>query len=93
MSNSFVLKYFDFSQALEFLKDGLSVTNTNYNPNFRLKLEDNKLILTNAAKSYKDANGEIVYTTVNNHLAVYVELDSIDTDDLLNEKWYIYETD
>ena len=44
MSNSFVLKYFDFSQALEFLKDGLSVTNTNYNPNFRLKLEDNKLI-------------------------------------------------
>ena len=68
MSNSFVLKYFDFSQALEFLKDGLSVTNTNYNPNFRLKLEDNKL-------------------------AVYVELDSIDTDDLLNEKWYIYEAD
>lgn len=91
--NDSTIKYFDFSQALKYLKDGLEVTNTNYNPYFRIKLEDNKLILTNAAKSYKDTNGEIVYTTVDNHLAVYVELDSIDTDDLLNEKWYIYETD
>ena len=42
MSKSFISKYFDFSQALEFLEDGLSVTNTEYNPYFRILLKDNK---------------------------------------------------
>ena len=45
MSKSFISKYFDFSQALEFLKDGLSVTNTNYVSHFRILLKDNKFIL------------------------------------------------
>ena len=40
MNKSFISKYFDFSQALEFLKDGLSVTNTEYNPYFRILLNN-----------------------------------------------------
>lgn len=90
--NSFVPKYFDFSQALEFLKDGYSISNDNYHKNFRLILEDDKLILTNFTKCYLDSKtGEKTYISIDGHLAVYVELDSLDVDDLLNEKWYIYE--
>lgn len=90
MNKSLIPKYFDFSQALEFLKDGLSVTNTNYVSHFRILLKDNKFILTNFTKVYSDDNGNLTYIAVDEKEAVYVELDSIEIDDILNEKWYIY---
>lgn len=90
MNKSLIPKYFDFSQALEFLKDGLSVTNTNYNSFFRILLKDNKFILTNFTKVYSDDKGNLTYIAVDGKEAVYVELDSIEIDDILNEKWYIY---
>lgn len=83
-------KYFDFSRALEILKNGGLVTNTNYNPNFRIKLSDNKFILTNFTKAYSDQFGNIRYVAIDGLPAIYVELDSIDIDDILNEEWYIY---
>lgn len=90
MSKSFISKYFDFSQALEFLKDGLSVTNTNYNPYFRILLKDNKFILTNFTKVYSDDKGNLTYIAVDGKEAVYVELDHIEVYDILNEEWFIY---
>lgn len=60
MNKSFISKYFDFSQALEFLKDGLSVTNTNYVSHFRILLKDNK------SKSQKSQNGRGKRKTKNN---------------------------
>ena len=90
MSKSFISKYFDFSQALEFLKDGLSVTNTNYNPHFRILLKDNKFILTNFTKVYSDDKGNLTYITIDGEQAVYEELEYIEIDDILNEEWFIY---
>lgn len=90
MSKSFISKYFDFSQALEFLKDGLSVTNTNYNPYFRILLKDNKFILTNFTKVFSDHEGNLVYITIDGEQAVYEELKYIEIDDILNEEWFIY---
>ena len=90
MSKSFISKYFDFSQALEFLKDGLSVTNTNYVSHFRILLKDNKFILTNFTKVYSDDKGNLTYIAIDGEQAVYEELDSIDIDDILNENWYVY---
>ena len=90
MSKSFISKYFDFSQALEFLKDGLSVTNTNYNPHFRILLKDNKFILTNFTKVYSDDKGNLTYIAIDGEKAIYNELEYIDIDDILNEEWFIY---
>lgn len=90
MSKSLIPKYFDFSQALEFLKDGLSVTNTNYVSHFRILLKDNKFILTNFTKVYSDDKGNLTYIAIDGEQAVYEELDSIDIDDILNEEWLIY---
>ena len=90
MNKSFISKYFDFSQALEFLKDGLSVTNTEYNPYFRILLKDNKFILTNFTKVFNDHEGNPVYISIDGEKAVYNELEYIDIDDILNENWYIY---
>lgn len=90
MSKSFISKYFDFSQALEFLKDGLSVTNINYNPYFRILLKDNKFILTNFTKVFNDNEGNPVYIAIDGEQAVYEELEYIEIDDILNENWYIY---
>ena len=90
MSKSLIPKYFDFSQALEFLKDGLSVTNTNYVSHFRILLKDNKFILTNFTKVYSDDKGNLTYIALDGEQAVYEELDSIDIDDILNEEWLIY---
>ena len=99
MSKSFISKYFDFSQALEFLKDGLSVTNTEYNPYFRILLKDNKFILTNFTKVfndhegnqvYSDDKGNLTYIAIDGGEAVYYELEHIDINDILNENWYIY---
>ena len=90
MSKSFISKYFDFSQALEFLKDGLSVSNTEYNPYFRILLKDNKFILTNFTKVFNDHEGNPVYISIDGEKAVYNELEYIDIDDILNENWYIY---
>lgn len=90
MSKSFISKYFDFSQALEFLKDGLSVTNTNYNPYFRILLKDNKFILTNFTKVFNDHEGNPVCISIDGEKAVYNELEYIDIDDILNEEWFIY---
>lgn len=90
MSKSLIPKYFDFSQALEFLKDGLSVTNTNYISHFRILLKDNKFILTNFTKVYSDDKGNLTYIAIDGEQAVYEELDFIDIDDILNEEWFIY---
>lgn len=90
MNKSLIPKYFDFSQALEFLKDGLSVTNTNYVSHFRILLKDNKFILTNFTKVFSDHEGNLIYIAIDGEKAVYVELDSIEIDDILNENWYIY---
>ena len=90
MNKSFISKYFDFSQALEFLKDGLSVTNTEYNPYFRILLKDNKFILTNFTKVFNDHEGNLVYIAIDGGKAVYYELEHIDIDDILNEEWFIY---
>lgn len=90
MSKSLIPKYFDFSQALEFLKDGLSVTNTEYNPYFRILLKDNKFILTNFTKVYSDDKGNLTYIAADGDKAVYYELEHIDINDILNENWYIY---
>ncbi|MGM9530863.1 hypothetical protein [Intestinibacter sp.] len=90
MNKSFVPKYFDFSQALEFLKDGLSVTNTNYVSHFRILLKDNKFILTNFTKVYSDDKGNLTYIAIDGEQAVYEELDYIDKYDILNEEWFIY---
>lgn len=90
MNKSFISKYFDFSQALEFLKDGLSVTNTNYVSHFRILLKDNKFILTNFTKVYSDDKGNPVYIAIDGDKAVYNELEYIDIDDILNEEWFIY---
>ena len=90
MSKSFISKYFDFSQALKFLKDGLSVTNTEYNPYFRILLKDNKFILTNFTKVYSDDKGNLTYIAIDGGKAVYEELECIEIDDILNEKWFIY---
>ena len=90
MSKSFISKYFDFSQALEFLKDGLSVTNTEYNPYFRILLKDNKFILTNFTKVYSDDKGNLTYIAIDVEQAVYEELEYIEIDDILNEEWFIY---
>ena len=90
MNKSLIPKYFDFSQALEFLKDGLSVTNTNYVSHFRILLKDNKFILTNFTKVYSDDKGNLTYIAVDGKEAVYEELDYIDKYDILNEEWFIY---
>ena len=90
MNKSFISKYFDFSQALEFLKDGLSVTNTEYNPYFRILLKDNKFILTNFTKVYSDDKGNLTYIAIDEEQAVYEELEYIEIDDILNEEWFIY---
>ena len=90
MNKSLIPKYFDFSQALEFLKDGLSVTNTNYVSHFRILLKDNKFILTNFTKVYSDDKGNLTYIAIDGEQAVYEELDSIYIDDILNEEWFIY---
>lgn len=90
MSKSFISKYFDFSQALEFLKDGLSVTNTEYNPYFRILLKDNKFILTNFTKVYSDDKENLTYIAIDGEQAVYEELEYIEIDDILNEEWFIY---
>ena len=90
MSKSLIPKYFDFSQALEFLKDGLSVTNTNYVSHFRILLKDNKFILTNFTKVYSDDKGNLTYIVIDGEQAVYEELEYIEIDDILNEEWFIY---
>ena len=90
MNKSLIPKYFDFSQALEFLKDGLSVTNTNYVSHFRILLKDNKFILTNFTKVYSDDKGNLTYITIDGEQAVYEELEYIEIDDILNEEWFIY---
>lgn len=90
MSKSLIPKYFDFSQALEFLKDGLSVTNTNYVSHFRILLKDNKFILTNFTKVYSDDKGNLIYIATDGEQAVYEELEYIEIDDILNEEWFIY---
>ena len=89
--NDPTIKYFDFSQALKYLKDGLEVTNTNYNPYFRIKLENNKFILTNFTKVYLDSNTEeVTYIAINGDLAVIYEMESFSIDDILCETWYLY---
>ena len=89
--NDSTIKYFDFSQALKYLKDGLEVTNTNYNPYFRIKLENNKFILTNFTKVYLDSNTkEVTYIAMNGDLAVIYEMESFSIDDILCETWYLY---
>ena len=90
MSKSLIPKYFDFSQALEFLKDGLSVTNTNYVSHFRILLKDNKFILTNFTKVYSDDKGNLTYIVIDGEQAVYEELEYIEIDDILNKEWFIY---
>lgn len=90
MSKSLIPKYFDFSQALEFLKDGLSVTNTNYVSHFRILLKDNKFILTNFTKVYSDDKENLTYIAIDGEQAVYEELEYIEIDDILNEEWFIY---
>ena len=89
--NDSTIKYFDFSQALKYLKDGLEVTNTNYNPYFRIKLENDKFILTNFTKVYLDSNTEeVTYIAINGDLAVIYEMESFSIDDILCETWYLY---
>ena len=90
MNKSLIPKYFDFSQALEFLKDGLSVANTNYVSHFRILLKDNKFILTNFTKVYSDDKGNLSYIARDGEQAVYEELEYIEIDAILNEEWFIY---
>ena len=90
MNKSLIPKYFDFSQALEFLKDGLSVANTNYVSHFRILLKDNKFILTNFTKVYNDDKGNLTYIAIDGEQAVYEELEYIEIDDILSEEWFIY---
>lgn len=45
MNNSLVTKYFDFSQALEFLKEGEKVISKDYNPGWYFYMENNQIHL------------------------------------------------
>ena len=85
--DSLVGKYFDFGQALEFLKQGISVTNELYNDKFRFELIDGIVYLTNYVSEFEneffDVDGEHAYLE---------ELDSISMEDIMNERWYIYES-
>lgn len=59
--NSLVGKYFDFGQALEFLKQSIPVTNELYNDKFRFELIDGVVYLTNYVHEFEgeffDING------------------------------------
>lgn len=84
MENSLVGKYFDFGQALEFLKEGLEVTNTLYNLDFRFFMVDNEIYLTNYTMfydSFLDRNGED---------AVYEMVEEFSVVDVLDETWCLY---
>ena len=86
MEDSLVRKYFDFGQALEFLKQGTPVTNELYTDKFRYEKEVGVIYLTNYVSiengKHLDINGLEAF-----HEVVY----EIDIDDILNEKWFIYE--
>ena len=84
MDNSLVSKYFDFGQALEFLKEGLEVTNVDYNLDFRFLMKDGKIYITNVSCNLYclDRHGEV---------AVYEEVEEFSVEDVLNESWYLYE--
>ena len=85
--DSLVGKYFDFGQALEFLKQGISVTNELYNDKFRFELIDGIVYLTNYVSEFGcefwDIDGERAYLE---------EMDSLNLEDIMNERWYIYES-
>lgn len=85
MKDSLVGEYFDFGQALEFLREGIEVTNDNFNPHFRLLMKENTIIITNYVYVHNgllDCEGET---------AVYEEMEDISVEDIINEKWHIYE--
>jgi hypothetical protein len=85
MDNSLVSKYFDFGQALEFLKEGLEVTNVDYNLDFRFLMKDGKIYITNFVScnlNCLDRDGEV---------AIYEEVEEFSVEDVLNESWYLYE--
>lgn len=74
--NSLVPKYFDFGQALEFLREGLKVSNTSYMDEWFLYMEGKDIHLTNGA------DGEWYIDNI---------LQEISISDILDETWYIVE--
>lgn len=85
--DSLVGKYFDFGQALEFLKQGISVTNELYNDKFRFELIDGIVYLTNYVSEF---GGE--FWDIDGERAYLEEMDSLNLEDIMNERWYIYES-
>ena len=85
--NSLVGKYFDFGQALEFLKQSIPVTNELYNDKFRFELIDGIVYLTNYVHEF---GGE--FWDIDGEHAYLEEIDSINLEDIMNERWYIYES-
>ena len=75
MNNSLVSKYFDFGQALEFLREGLKVSNVDYNDEWFLYMEGDNIHITNGAEEYWKIDNI---------------LQEISISDILNEKWFIY---
>lgn len=75
MKDSLIPKYFDFGQALEFLKEGLKVSNTDYNDEWFLYMEGENIHITNGAE------GEWHIDNI---------LMEISICDILNENWFIY---
>lgn len=92
MNNSLVPKYFDFSQALEFLKQGIAVSNTSYNDGFRFeKFEEGEDIIPAGIYLH---NAECYYDgwwDLNGNEAIIDDIDSFSLEDVLNEEWFIYE--
>lgn len=87
MENSLVGKYFDFGQALEFLKQGIPVTNELYNNWFRFEQEDGTIYLTNyeytCGTEFFSCDGEYAYME---------EVPSFSLEDIMNERWFIYDS-
>jgi hypothetical protein len=83
--NSLVGKY--FGQALEFLKQSIPVTNELYNDKFRFELIDGVVYLTNYVHEF---GGE--FWDIDGEHAYLEEMDSINLEDIMNERWYIYES-
>lgn len=86
MENSLVGKYFDFGQALEFLKQGIPVTNELYNNWFRFEHEDGTIYLTN----YKYTCGTEFFSC-DGEYAYMEEVSSFSLEDIMNERWFIYD--
>lgn len=75
MHNSLVQEYFDFGQALEFLKDGEHVTNTSYEIGW-------KFVFTNGILYLVSPNTDEIES-------YSYEIDVISMEDILDETWFI----